>query len=75
MTELLGAWQPVYDEIIYQYYDSIGNYHWFGKYSGEHFVPRTYSSTNTNTKDIYLMTELPIYETNGISVCTIRKII
>lgn len=69
MNDLLGAWQPVYDEIIYEYYDTFGNYHWFGKYSGEHFVPRVSSSTNINTNDIYLMKGLPLYKTtNGTIV-------
>lgn len=63
MTDLLGAWQPIYDEIVYEYYDTNGNYYWFGKYSGEHFVPRV--SSHTNTKDTYLMRGLPSYKTTN----------
>lgn len=65
MGDLLGAWNLMYDEIVYEYYDAAGNYHGVGKYSGEHFVPRVISSTNTNTKDVYLMTGLSLYKTTN----------
>lgn len=56
MSNTFWTLKPTYDEIIYEYYDSAGNYHWFGKYSGEHFIPRVYTSANTITKYNYIQT-------------------